>query len=110
MSSDLLALYARKKAMLWVEDLETRAYLREAWNDKDIGFLVAAGNESVFGAVRDAHKHGATNVLGMVDRDFRPSNRDRWLDSQRTFQVHVLEAVEIECYALDEVVLETLES
>lgn len=77
-TSDLGAWYQRRAIVLWVEDQLTRAYLRALWDDKDITYLVAGGNDAVVGTVRDARRDGATNVFGLQDRDFGDSNAGDW--------------------------------
>lgn len=106
MTSDLIAAYQRHKVILWVEDDDTRVYLRAVWADDDIGFMIAGNVESVFAVVTAAHRDGANNVFGLVDRDFRQPNFAGW--SAGPALVYVPETHEIECYLLDEIAVSGL--
>lgn len=95
MSSEFIDLYRTKKVYLWVEDVETRAYLKALWPTENIGILVAPGAKSVQAAVHEARKHGLEQVFGISDRDFGKSNQQRWMAAD--FEGHfVLPFFEIE--------------
>jgi hypothetical protein len=99
-SSDLTAMYKSFPVYLWVEDEETRTYLKATWSDDPlIGIYIAGGNEGVHAAVRAARANGYLHVFGFRDRDFGTSNRSRWGNDD----VHVFasEAFEIENLLLD---------
>ena len=87
---------------LWVEDGLTREYLSAVWNHPtDVFFLIGGGNEGVGGVVKDAESAGFPNVFGLIDRDFRPTNRSHWVSPGKTFRTFVLPVHEIENYLLD---------
>jgi hypothetical protein len=87
---------------LWVEDELTREYLSAVWNfPTDVFFLIGGGNEGVGAVVKDAASAGFANVFGLVDRDFRPTNRSNWNAAGKTFRTFVLPVHEIENYLLD---------
>jgi hypothetical protein len=98
-ASDLPAIYSRHPVVLWVEDEETRTYLSTAWQDGDIGLLVAGGYENIYGVVKAAEKDGIAHVFGLRDRDFSMSNRARW--NEPRVRVFVGESVEVENLLLD---------
>jgi hypothetical protein len=79
----------------------TRDYLRALWGPTDISFVLGGGNEGVEAIVRSFQEEGASKVLGVTDRDYRPSNRDKWGDPNKTFRTFVLPAHEIENYLLE---------
>src|SRR4051812_26101719 len=82
---------------LWVENALSREYLAAVWrNDPDVAFFVGGGNDGVRAVVKDAEEAGYTNVFGVTDRDFRPSNRSDWLDPRKMFRTFVLPVHEIE--------------
>lgn len=99
LQSDLSAMYARSRLVLWVEDEETRTYLNTAWQDGDIGILIAGGNENIHAVAESAYRDRHTWVLGLRDRDFSCSNRARWNDPN--VRVIVLDAFELENLLLD---------
>jgi hypothetical protein len=86
---------------LWVEDELTRSYLSAVWNDPTVAFLVGGGNEGVRAVVHDAEESRFPNVFGLIDRDFRRSNKAGWFDPNKTFRTFVLPVHEIENYLLD---------
>jgi hypothetical protein len=86
---------------LWVEDELTRAYLDAVGNSPVIAYLIAGGNEGVQAIVSDAEKAGFPNVFGLIDRDFRQSNKPSWMDRNKTFRRFILPVHEIENYLLD---------
>lgn len=86
---------------LWVEDRLTREYLSRIWNDADVRFFVGGGNDGVRALAEDAADNGFSNVFGLTDRDFRPSNKRDWTNPQKNFRTFVLPAHEIENYLLD---------
>jgi hypothetical protein len=101
MSSEFIDLYRTKKVYLWVEDVETRAYLKALWPTENIGILVAPGSDSVRAAVHDARRQGLMQVFGLSDRDFGTSNQHRWAAAD--FDGHfILPVFEIENFMLDE--------
>ncbi len=101
MPSELSSLYRNKPVVLWVEDLLTRTWLQQLWQDSDIGLLVAGGNDAVRAAVRDARAEGHANVFGFRDRDFVAPNQANWLDRTKDPTVFVPDAFEVENYLLD---------
>jgi hypothetical protein len=86
---------------LWVEDKLTRAYLNALWRSPDVMFFIGGGNEGVRAIVNDAEKHGLPNVFALTDRDYRPSNKPHWADTNKTFRTFVMPVHEIENYLLD---------
>jgi hypothetical protein len=92
----------RASINLWVEDTVSREYLTVLWNSpQDIFFLIGGGNEGVRGAVKDAESAAFSNVFGLIDRDFRQSNRSDWNTPGKTFHTFILPVHEIENYLLD---------
>src|SRR5262245_23120839 len=87
--------------VLWVEDTVVRDYLTDAWQDPAIRFLIAGGDVGIPAVVESARQDGHAQVFGLVDRDFRNSNRSRWLATTSDLRVFVPEAHEIENYVLD---------
>ncbi|MDX9724704.1 MAG: hypothetical protein RBU37_28400 [Myxococcota bacterium] len=100
-TSELSSLYRNKPLLLLVEDSLTWTYLRSLWEDDDIGFLVAGGNQILRAAVKDAREGGHPNVFGLQDRDFGASNHASWLNPNKNPLVFVPKAFEIENYLLD---------
>jgi hypothetical protein len=98
-ASDLPALYSRHALVVWVEDEETRTYLSTAWQDGDIGLLVAGGYENIHAVVKAAEKDGIAHVFGIRDRDFWTSNRARW--NEPAIRVLTGDTFEIENLLLD---------
>src|SRR5690348_16926309 len=87
---------------LWVEDELSREYLSKIWNTPpDVFFLIGGGNEGVNAVVKDAESAGFPNVFGLIDCDFRPTNRIHWNAPAKTFRTFVLPVHEIENYLLD---------
>ena len=86
---------------LWVEDDLTRAYLGTLWNDSAVKFLIGGGRDGVGAILEDAKDAGYTNVFGLTDRDFRPSNLAGWTNPAKTFRTFVLPVHEVENYLLD---------
>ena len=88
--------------VLWVEDPVTRDYLKAVWrNPSLIAFRLGGGNDGVRAIVRAFDEEGYQNVLGLIDRDFQPSNQDGWSNPAKTFRTFVLPVHEIENYLLD---------
>jgi len=77
-AADMVGLYSGHPIKLWIEDMITRAYLQDCWNDPQIGFLIAGSNEGVVSVVNLARTDGFSHVFGLIDRDFGTSNRNRW--------------------------------
>ena len=86
---------------LWVEDEVTRSYLSVIWNNPRVWFLIGGGHEGVQAIVKDAEDSGFTNVFAVIDRDFRQSNRQLWLDPGKAFRRFILRVHEIENHLLD---------
>ncbi len=87
---------------LWVEDELTREYLSAVWNSPpDVFFLIGGGNEGVIAVLKDAELAGYPNVFGIIDRDFRPTNRADWNAPGKTVRRFVWPVHEIENYLLD---------
>lgn len=97
---DRAALY-RGRINLWVEDEFSREYLSGLWNDASAAFFVAGGNDGVGAVVKDAEAAGFLNVFGVIDRDFRRSDRPTWDSATRTSRRYILPCHEIENYLLD---------
>lgn len=108
MSSDIDALYKRAKAVLWVEDPETRAFLGAVWQGlaPTIEVLVAGGQSNVDAVCEQARTAGVTHVFGLVDQDFGNSNRDRWPTLNVDERVYRLDVHEVENLLLDAVALQ----
>ena len=101
----LAALYNAAEIILWVEDLVTAAYLGELWgHDPLLGFCVGGGHETLQAVVEDARRSGRPGVFGLRDRDFGPSNRNRWISTE-PLRFFTLETFEVECFLLDPVAL-----
>lgn len=98
MSTDIDALYKSAKAVLWVEDPDTRAWLEAVWLGlaPTIRVLVAGGREHVSTICGQAVDAGWTHIFGLVDRDFGTSNRHRWALLQPNERVYRLDAHEFE--------------
>ena len=81
LGSHLAPLLSQWPVIVWVEDRLTRAYLQDIWQADNalVQILVAGGNEAVAGVVHDLRVLGHANVFGFADRDFRSTNRDKWL-------------------------------
>ena len=75
----VLDLYDVSRPTLWVEDELTRLFLTEIWSDRQIRVVTAGGRGGVDFLVSGAPRGlvGKT-VVGLVDRDFSPDNRDSW--------------------------------
>ncbi len=87
---------------LWVEDQVTRTYLSEIWgNDPAVAFLIGGGNEGVTAVLKDAEVREFANVFGVIDRDYRRSNRPDWVTPTKTFRRFILPVHEVENYLLD---------
>ena len=93
--TSLPALYSAP-LVLWVEDPLVRDYLSSVWVDPDVRFLIAGGNAGIPAVVESARQEGHTHVYGMVDRDFRTTNRPRWLIPASDLQVFVSDAAVVE--------------
>ena len=46
--------------------------------------------------MKDAEGSGIPNVFALVDRDFRPTNKHDWLDSDKPIRTFILRVHEIE--------------
>lgn len=100
--TDLAMFYGRAPIILWVEDRLTREYLGELWgNPTDVAFYVAGGESGVRSMVADATGGGFRHVSGIVDREFRDSNIDRWPSLREQGVACRLPRFEIENYLLD---------
>jgi len=100
-ATNLSSLSLINKIVVWVEDELSRAYLKELWDDGEIGFLVSGGGESLLAVVHAAQQQRIGNIFGVRDRDFRESNYAKWTDPTRNVKVFTLPAHEIENYLLD---------
>lgn len=102
-STHLAPLLMSRPIVLWVEDRLTKEYLTEVWQEDDtlIQILVAGGNDSVTGVVHDLRGQGYLHVYGLADRDFKNSNKDRWLQSTSEVVVFRPTVLEIENFLLD---------
>ena len=99
-SADLPRLY-RGQINLWVEDAVTHQYLEELWLGSPVQFLIGGGSSGVGAVVNDARANGYSNVFGLVDRDFGPTNYSHWDDETKGFLRFVLPVFELENYLLD---------
>lgn len=97
--SDLPGLYRSHPIYLWVEDQATKTYLQTVWEDSRIGFLIAAGHENIYSAVKAARQQDLAHVFGIRDRDFGRSNRQSWRKPET--EVMICESFELENLALD---------
>ena len=84
---------------LYVEDSVSLVYLKNLWNDPVITFFLGGGNEGVTTVIRIDREAGHPNVFGVVDRDYGPSNRDRW--GSPDLRLFRLSVHEIENYLLE---------
>jgi hypothetical protein len=88
--------------VLVVEDPLTRDYLQALWgNPIEIAFVLGGGNDGVHAIVKFCSEAGYPNVFGVMDRDFRPTNRADWMNPAKKFRTFVLPVHEIENYLLD---------
>lgn len=101
--SDIDAHYKNSKAVLWVEDSDTRTWLDAVWlgSAPTIRILVAGSYGSVKIVCEQARLEGHRHVFGMTDSDFGSTNRPRWgsLDSKE--RVYRLDVHEFENLLLD---------
>jgi hypothetical protein len=97
--SNLPTLYRNHQILVWVEDEVTRTYLREVWQDSNIGLLIAGGHENIHAVVKSARAQGFLHVFGFRDRDFGGTNRPKWQDDPEG--VLTSEVFEVENLALD---------
>ena len=103
---ELSELY-RSGINVWVEDSLTSNYLTTVWGaDPNISFLVGGGKDWVGAAVKNARVNGSSNVFGVIDRDFRESNRADWLNTAKDPAVFVPTVHELENFCLDPAALE----
>ena len=100
-ATDVPQLYRPTAIDLWVEDAFTRTYLKELWDDPRISFHVAGDAAGVAVMARQAEKEQFPAVYGVIDRDFGPTNRDRWFNPGPTSRLFRLPAHEVENYLLD---------
>lgn len=107
MSTDIDALYKNAKAVLWVEDPETRAWLNAVWQGlaPTILVLVAGGRSNVIAVCEQAKNAGYRHIFGLVDQDFGTSNRHRWESLDSKERVYRLDVHEIENLLLDSAAL-----
>ena len=78
---------------MWVEDNVTKEYLQRIWQPDDQLFLIAVaeGVESVRATVHNLRTNGYSNVFGLIDRDFRSSNRSKCENPDQETIVYVPE-------------------
>ncbi|MFZ4856802.1 MAG: hypothetical protein ACOYL3_10435 [Desulfuromonadaceae bacterium] len=102
-STHLAPLLTSRPIVLWVEDRLTKEYLSEVWQADDalIQILVAGGNDAVTGVVHDLRGQGYHHVFGFADRDFKSSNKDKWLQVTSGIVVFRPTVLEIENFLLD---------
>lgn len=105
MSSPLAALYNAADIILWVEDLTTSVYLDTLWqHDWRIKLYVGGGHETLAAVVKDGRSsNGRRSLYSLRDRDFGPTNQERWSEED-TWQF-VLKTFEVECFLLDPLAL-----
>jgi hypothetical protein len=94
-------LYKGARIILWVEDELTRGYLRELWQDLDIGYRVGGGNDGIVAVAEDAWRSGHGHVFGLRDRDFHTTNRPHWAAPRVQLRTYRLDTHEAECFLLD---------
>jgi len=97
--------YRQDKAHLWVEDALTKEYLIEIWQDSGIEIHIGGGNPTIRAVAEEASKQKFPNVLGLVDRDYEPSNYAQWENPASGARVLTLPVHEMENYLLDETAL-----
>lgn len=98
---DVSSLY-RGAINLWVEDPLAADYLATVWGSPpEVVLLIGGGNLGVRAILDDAEKSGFSNVFGLIDGDFRPSNRADWMNPAKTFRTFALSAHEVENHLLD---------
>ena len=87
---------------LWVEDALTKAYLSTAWAPEDTLFDIsmAGSHHTVIGLVHDARLKGIASTFGLVDRDFRSTNRPNWANTSRKIETFRLDSHEAENFLL----------
>ena len=96
----LAALYNAAELILWVEDLVTSAYLSAIWqHDRRFKLYIGGGHENLAAVVEDARRSGRRGVFSVRDRDFGPTNRQRW--GSPDVVNFALETFEVECFLLD---------
>jgi hypothetical protein len=102
-STHIAPLLMSRPIVLWVEDKLTKEYLSEVWQAENalIHILVAGGNDAVTGVVHDLQGQGYHHVFGLADRDFKTSNKDRWLQITSEIEVFRPTVLEIENFLLD---------
>ena len=102
MTSDIDAMY-RFKAVLWVEDPETRTWLDAVWIGlaPTIKAWVAGGRSNVEAVCKQALDAGHKHVFGLVDQDFGTSNRGSWATLQPVERVYRLDVHETENLLID---------
>lgn len=100
---DYRELLYRGSINLWVEDVLSARYLSALWNDKSVAFFVGGGCEGVRAIVHDAETAEKENryVFGLIDRDFRKSNKAGWADPNKTFRTFIPPVNEMENYLLN---------
>lgn len=93
----------RGRISLWVEDALTKAYLTAVWAPEDTLFNIsmAGSHSTVIGLVHDARLNGTGNVFGVVDCDFRFTNRPNWANTGRPLETFRLESHEVENLLFD---------
>jgi len=103
MSADIDALYKNAKAVLWVEDPETKAWLNAVWAGlaPTILVLVAGNRTNVDAVCKQAAEAGHTHVFGLVDQDFGTSNRAKWQTLPPVERVYRLDVHEVENLLID---------
>ena len=105
MSASIEALYKNARAVLWVEDPETRAWLEALWYGAvpRILVLIAGGRSNVQAVCHQAVDAGpgSTHVFGLVDQDFGTTNRSRWGSLTNRERVYRLDVHEVENLLLD---------
>jgi len=99
-SSHLAAFYNAAPIILWVEDLVTKVYLDALWeHDSRFQLYVGGGHEVLAAVVHQAQHSGRSHVYCLRDRDFGPTNRDRW--NNPDIHAFALDTFEVECFLLD---------
>jgi len=103
---DIDSHYKNAKAVLWVEDPGTRAWLEAVWlgTAPTIRILVAGGHISVKTVCEQARQAGHAHIFGLVDCDFGTTNRHKW-GAIAPGQVYRLDVHEFENLLLDPVAL-----
>jgi hypothetical protein len=96
-AAGVLAIY-NVQLCLWVEDIETKAYLDVLWGDGRIRTLVGGGGDTISGLAHAAWADNLRHVFALRDRDFDTAR----MPPIASGPVFVSVRHEVENYLLDE--------